>query len=103
MKAIALLGRILFSLIFLISLLNHFSLQTIQYASSEGGPFANILVPAPGILAALGALSIVLGYRAQMGPAKNISMLGAALLITYFGSGPLRINNINNKYSEKPA
>lgn len=129
MKAIALLGRILFSLIFLVSSAGHFSGQTIQYAAAQGLPLANILVPVSGIVAAVGALSIVLGYRAQAGawlivifllpvtlvmhqfwaagdPAmqqmqlamfmKNISMLGAALLISYFGSGPL---SIDQKYT----
>lgn len=125
MKTIVLLGRILFSLIFLMSLLNHFSAQAIQYADSKGVPLASFIVPASGILAGLGGLSIALGYKARMGawfiviflipvtlfmhqfwtvtePAmrqtemamfmKNISMLGAALLISYFGSGPLSID-----------
>lgn len=129
MKAIVLLGRILFSLIFLVSSAGHFSAQTIQYAAAQGLPWANLLVPASGVLAAIGALSIVLGYKAQVGawliivfllpvtlimhqfwaagdPAmqqmqlamfmKNISMLGAALLISYFGSGPL---SIDKKYT----
>ena len=129
MKAIVLLGRILFSLIFLVSSIGHFSAQTIQYAAAQGLPWANLLVPASGILAAVGALCIVLGYKAQVGawliiifllpvtlimhqfwaagdPAmqqmqlamfmKNISMLGAALLISYFGSGPL---SIDQKYT----
>jgi putative oxidoreductase len=129
MKAIVLLGRILFSLIFLVSSVGHFSAQTIQYAAAQGLPWANLLVPASGVLAAVGALCIVLGYKAQVGawliilfllpvtlimhqfwaagdPAmqemqlamfmKNISMLGAALLISYFGSGPL---SIDKKYT----
>jgi putative oxidoreductase len=125
MKAILLLGRILFSLIFLVSSVGHFSAQTIQYAASQGLPMANLLVPVSGILAGVGALSIILGYRARFGawliviflvpvtftmhqfwtvedPAtqqmqlalfmKNISMLGSALIISYFGSGPLSID-----------
>lgn len=129
MKAIALVGRILFSLIFLVSSVGHFSAETIQYAASQGVPLANVLVPASGILAAVGGLSIVLGYKAQLGawlivifllpvtimmhqfwaagdPAmqqmqlamfmKNVSMLGGALLISYFGSGPL---SIDEKYA----
>jgi putative oxidoreductase len=125
MKAIVLLGRILFSLIFLVSSVGHFSAETIQYAASQGVPWAKVLVPASGILAGVGALSIVLGYKAQIGAwliviflvpvtlsmhqfwavgdaamqqmqlamfMKNVSMLGAALIISYFGSGPLSID-----------
>lgn len=129
MKVIVLLGRILFSMIFLVSSLGHFSAQTIQYAAVQGVPLANVMVPVSGVIAAIGALSIVVGYKAQIGawliiifllpvtvmmhqfwaagdPAmqqiqqamfmKNISMLGAALLISYFGSGPL---SIDQKYT----
>jgi putative oxidoreductase len=129
MKAIVLLERILFSLIFLVSSVGHFSAHTIQYAAAQGVPLASILVPVSGIVAVLGALSIALGYKAEAGawlivifllpvtlimhqfwvagdPAtqqmqlamfmKNISMLGAALLIGYFGSGPL---SVDQKYT----
>jgi hypothetical protein len=30
---------------------------------------------------------------------KNISIIGAAFLITYFGSGPLSLDEFVNKYS----
>ena len=125
MKYIPLIGRIFFSLIFLFTAFNHFSGKTIAYAASQNVPFASVLVPASGIIATLGALSILLGYKARLGAwlivlflvpvtfmmhnfwtvtdpmmkqmqmamfLKNISMLGAALLITYFGSGPLSID-----------
>jgi putative oxidoreductase len=125
MKYIPLTGRILFSLIFLMTAINHFSGKTIGYAASQNVPFASVLVPASGIIATLGALSIILGYRARLGAwlivlflvpvtlmmhnfwtitdpmmrqmqmamfLKNISMLGAALMITYFGSGPFSID-----------
>ncbi len=82
---------------------------------------ASIAVPFSGVLAFVGGLSIVLGYRAKLGAwlivlflvgvtpmihkfwvvtdpmmyqmqfvmfMKNVSMLGGALLITQFGSGP---------------
>jgi putative oxidoreductase len=126
MKFIPLIGRIFFSLIFLMTAFNHFSGKAIAYAASQNVPFASVLVPASGIIATLGALSILLGYRARLGAwlivlflvpvtfmmhnfwaiadpmmrqmqmamfLKNISMLGAALMITYFGSGPLSIDN----------
>jgi putative oxidoreductase len=67
MKFTALAGRLLFSLIFLLSGLSHFSAATIGYAASQGVPFPNILVPLSGLLAIAGAVSIVLGYKARIG------------------------------------
>lgn len=125
MRYIVLLGRIFFSLIFLETIINHFSQNAIGYAASQGVPFASFLVPASAIIAFLGALSIVLGYKARAGAwlitafllpvtllmhqfwaitdpmaaqnqyvafMKNISMLGGALIIAYFGSGPLSLD-----------
>jgi putative oxidoreductase len=125
MKLIPLIGRIFFSLIFLLTAFNHFSGESIAYAASQNVPFASLLVPASGILAILGGISIVLGYKAKLGAwlivlflvpvtlmmhnfwtitdpmmrqmqmamfMKNISMLGGALLITYFGTGPLSVD-----------
>ncbi|MGE5176634.1 MAG: DoxX family protein [Hyphomicrobiales bacterium] len=122
---IALIGRILFGIIFFTALPNHFKAGTIAYAASAGVPFAGILVPASGILAFLGATSVALGYRAKLGAwllvaflvpvtlamhafwnvadpgmrgiqyimfLKNVSMLGAALLLTQVGSGPLSLD-----------
>jgi putative oxidoreductase len=124
MKYIVLLGRILYSAIFIAASLGHFSQSTIAFASNAGVPLANILVPLWGILGFLGGLSILIGFRAKYGAwllviflvpvtfmlhqfwnvddmmesgiqkamfLKNLSMLGAALLITYFGSGPMSV------------
>ncbi len=82
-------------------------------------PMPNILVPVSGIIATLGALSIILGYKAKVGAwlivlflipvsffmhnfwenqeqqtmfLKNMSILGGALMIAYFGSGPLSLD-----------
>jgi putative oxidoreductase len=104
---------------------NHFSGKTIAYAASQNVPFASLLVPASGIIATLGGISIILGYKARLGAwlivlflvpvtlmmhnfwaitdpmmkqmqmamfLKNVSMLGAALMITYFGAGPYSID-----------
>jgi len=125
MKIIVLLGRILFSLIFLISGPGHFLDQNIQYAKAQGVFLPTLLVPFSGILAIIGALSIILGYKAKLGAwiivvflvpvtlmmhnfwstqdlqmkqiqlamfMKNISLLGGALLIAYFGAGPLSMD-----------
>jgi putative oxidoreductase len=64
---IAVLGRLFFGLIFLMSGFTHFSKQTIGFAASQGLPLASILVPLSGVIAAVGALSIILGYRAKIG------------------------------------
>jgi putative oxidoreductase len=126
MKYLVLLGRFFYSLIFLLSIANHFSSSTIEYAAGKGVPMASIIVPVAGIIAFAGGLSILLGYKAKWGAwliviflipvtlmihnfwtitdpmmrqmqqvnfMKNISMLGAALLIAYFGAGPLSIDS----------
>src|SRR6266446_2469876 len=62
--SIVLLGRFLFSLIFIMSAAGHFSKETIAYAAAQGVPSASITVPFSGIIALLGGLSILFGYRA---------------------------------------
>jgi putative oxidoreductase len=64
---IVLLGRFLFTLIFIMSGPNHFSKQMIGYAAAQGVPLASLAVPISGVLALLGGLSILLGYRAKIG------------------------------------
>lgn len=127
MKYIPLLGRIIFSIIFISSKLKHFSSESIHYGASAGIPAASILVPLAGIIALAGTLSILLGYKAKWGawliviflvptsfimhaywniqdPAqhmfqqgfflKNMAMLGGALFLAYFGSGPLSLDEV---------
>src|SRR5580692_6710414 len=124
MQYILLAGRFFYSLIFIFAALGHFSQQTIGYAASQGVPMANILVPFSGIMALVGGLSILLGYKSRWGAVliilflipvtimmhnfwavtdpmmkqmqmvmflKNVSMLGAALMILHFGTGPLSL------------
>ena len=67
MKYAVLAGRVLFSLIFLVAGLGHFSAQSIGYASAQGVPLASVLVPFSGILSIAGGLSILLGYKAKLG------------------------------------
>ncbi len=125
MKYIPLIGRTLFSLIFLMTIMGHFSAGAIGYATSAGVPMASFLVPLSGVVAFLGALSIILGYKAKIGAwlialflipvtfmmhkfwtitdpmmmqmqmsifMKNISILGGALMIAYFGAGPMSLD-----------
>ncbi len=125
MKAVVLVGRIFFSIIFLNTVFAHFSAQGINYAAASGVPLPNILVPISGVIAIAGALSIIFGYKAKAGAwllilflipvtifmhdfwmfegaeaqtqminfMKNLSILGGAFFIAYFGAGPLSIDN----------
>jgi putative oxidoreductase len=126
MKYAVLTGRILFSLVFLMTIMGHFSTESAQYAESKGLPFASVLVPLSGIIAFAGGLSIALGYKAKIGAwlvvlfllpvtvimhafwketdpmmmqmqmthfMKNLSMMGGALLIAWWGAGPMSIDN----------
>ena len=62
-----LVGRVFFSLIFIFAGLNHFSKQTIAFAASQGVPVASVAVPLSGVIAVLGGLSILSGYRTKIG------------------------------------
>lgn len=128
MKYTALLGRFLFSLIFLISASGHFLSTTISFAASKGVPIASVLVPLSGILEIIGALSILLGFKTKWGAwlvvlfllpvtltlhpfwtasdpmmkqmdmimfLKNLSMMGGAIILAYFGAGPLSLDARN--------
>ena len=64
---VALAGRILFSSLFLMAAPMHFTPPEIAFAKAAGVPAASLLVPASGLLALAGALSILLGYRAKIG------------------------------------
>ena len=118
-------GRFLYSAIFLMTVLWHFSPGYIAYAAEQGLPAAWFLVPLSGVIATLGGLSVTFGYKAKLGAwllvlflvpvtikmhafwavtdpmmrvmqmamfMKNVSMLGAALLIAHFGAGPLSLD-----------
>jgi putative oxidoreductase len=129
MKYLVLIGRILFSAIFILTMMSHFKYETVTYAASQGLPLAPFLVPLSGIIAITGGLSILLGYKAKAGAwlivlflvpvtfymhafwkttdpmyvqmqmanfMKNTSLLGAALLISYFGSGPCSLDRMGS-------
>ena len=129
------IGRIMFSLIFIIAAPRHFSSEGIGHAASLGVPFAHLLVPLSGVMAIVGGLSVVLGYKARWGAwvlvaflvpvtwmmhaywkqndpavirvqqamfAKNLSMLGAALLITQFGAGRISIDDLKKDHKSAP-
>ncbi len=133
MKYVPLIGRTLFSLIFLMSgIMGHMvgATGTAAYAASAGLPAPMALVVISGIVALLGALSIILGCKAKLGAwlivlflipvtftmhkfwgitdptqsqmqmvffMKNIGLIGGALMITYFGAGPISIDASKGK------
>lgn len=125
MRTIVPVGRVLFALVFVASMIGHFSSAEIAQASAHGVPLATILVPLAGILALAGGVSIMLGYRARFGAflllvflvpvtlvmhkfwgiadpqmammqkanfLKNTSLIGACLLVMYYGSGPYSLD-----------
>lgn len=83
MKVITVLGRFLYSVLFISSGLGHFSAATIGYAASQGVPLANIAVPVSGILAIAGGLSILLGYRTRWGALALVAFLVPVTLMMH--------------------
>ena len=67
MRALVPVGRVLFAVIFVASVMGHFTSGEIAQASAHGVPFAHLLVPLSGILALIGGVSVILGYRAKLG------------------------------------
>ena len=69
MNALPLIGRILFSMIFIMSGLNHFMKLDMMtgMASQAGVPVPGASVIIAGIIIILGGLSVLLGYKAKIG------------------------------------
>jgi len=67
MRYSALLGRILYSAIFVTSPPFLFSPVAAGYAGQHGVPAPGLLVPLAGAIALVGGLSVLLGYRARVG------------------------------------
>lgn len=66
-NTIVLVGRLLFTFIFIGAAAGHFAHQEIAYAAAQGVPLASIAVPLSGLLALAGGLSVLLGYHARIG------------------------------------
>ncbi len=64
---VLLLGRLFYVAIFVMSGVTHFTAKPVAYAAAAGVPFASLAVPASGLLALAGGLSILFGYRARLG------------------------------------
>jgi putative oxidoreductase len=67
MRYLVALGRLFYSLIFVVAGFGHFTHQEIAYAAAQGIPIAGLLVPASGIMAIVGGLSILLGFHGKFG------------------------------------
>ena len=81
---VSLLGRIMLSLIFLMSAVGNkipqFN-QVAEYMSSEGVPAAKLMLAGAIAFLLLGSLSIILGFKARIGATLLLIFL---LLATYF-------------------
>ena len=64
---VVLLGRVLFSIVFLLSSIDHFDGHDLAYATAAHVPLARIAVPIAGVMILLGGLSIAFGYKAKLG------------------------------------
>jgi len=67
MALFSLLGRALLTVVFFVSVPSHFGPVDLRYAVAAGVPFAKLVVPATGLLALIGSISVLLGYRAKLG------------------------------------
>ncbi len=76
-------GRVLFSLIFVFASLGHFSHQEIAFAAQQGVPLASIAVPFSGVMALLGGLSVLLGYKAKWGAWLLVAFLVPVTLMLH--------------------
>lgn len=125
MKYALVAGRILFSLIFILSSFGHFKAETIGFAASKGVPLASVLVPLSGIIELIAGVAIMIGYRVRIAAwllivfmvpvtltfhqfwtvtdpmafqlefamfLKNVSIMGGALILAYFGAGELSVD-----------
>jgi putative oxidoreductase len=72
---LVLIGRILFSALFLAAAPRHFTAEAAQHAADLGVPLARLAVPVSGVLAIAGGLSMLLGYHARFGAWVLIAFL----------------------------
>lgn len=86
METLMFIGRILFSIMFILGGVNHFAkLEGMTgYAQHKGVPAAKLAVPASGAALLLGGLSVVLGVWADLG-ALVVSVLSVVLAVTMHG------------------
>lgn len=85
MKYVPLIGRFLFSIVFILSGLNHiFKLhQMSQYTASMGVPLPTVATLVTGLMILLGGLSILLGYKVKIGAILLIVFLVPTTFIAH--------------------
>jgi putative oxidoreductase len=76
-------GRLLLAAPFVLAGPTHFNPAVIGFAAAQGVPYASVLVPLSGLLAAAGGLSILLGYRARLGAALVVLFLIPVTLVMH--------------------
>lgn len=125
MDILFLIGRILFSLIFIVSGFTHLKEfnHTVEEVKKAKTPFPKLSVAVMSLFALVGGLSVAFGFYSNIGAFlllifllpttfivhrfwglpddqkqiqsvhffKNLSLLGATLMILYFGSGPFSL------------
>ena len=64
---LALAGRQLFAVVFILASAGHFTAAGIASAAQQGVPMPGLLVPVSGVIALAGGLSLLLGYRTRLG------------------------------------
>ncbi len=67
MRALYLVGRIFFAIIFIVAAPRHFTAEGIQHAAELGVPLAALCVPVSGLMSLAGGLSVASGYRTSWG------------------------------------
>ena len=82
MSALAPIGRVLFSLVFILSA-PHLFLHGPAAAESAGLPMAHVLVPLAGVLALLGGLSVAVGFHARLGALALVAFLIPVTLVMH--------------------
>jgi putative oxidoreductase len=83
MRYTLLAGRQLFSIVFIMASAEHFSSRTIEAAASHGVPLALFLVPLSGVVALVGGLSVLLGYRTRFGALLLVIFLVPVTLVMH--------------------
>lgn len=83
MRAFAPIGRVMFAVIFVSSIVGHFSSAEIAEASAHGVPLATLMVPLAGLLALIGGVSVILGYRARFGALLLLVFLVPVTLVMH--------------------
>src|SRR5579862_3999163 len=83
MRALVPIGRALFASIFIASVFGHFTSAEINAAAAHGVPLATVVVPVSGIIALLGGISVLLGYRARFGALLLVIFLVPVTLVMH--------------------